>query len=61
MPNISTELQKLLDSGDYRLVDLDERGHPIINPGEIIMNRKGILIAYTVNCTNKIDTILQIK
>lgn len=54
MPNISTEIQKLLDSGDYRLVDLDGQGMPITNPGEIVMNRKGVLIAYTVNCKNKL-------
>lgn len=49
MPNISTTIQKLLDSGDYRLVEPDDKGVARTYPGEIIMNRDGIILAYTAN------------
>lgn len=49
MPNLSTEIQELLDTGNYRLVQPDADGNAKTYPGEIIMNRGGIIIAYTAN------------
>ena len=49
MARITSEIEKMLESGDYRIVEPDETGKAQTYPGEIIMMREGIVLAYTAN------------